>query len=308
MNPYQPLFQLILILVIAALSIAGTFTSIFLERFFSARIQHRDGPGASPYSCAKQVFRDFEKIRLKRSDKSSLDRKLLITIWAILPVFFLIFLMGDLLPPRFDWAGLWLVLVILLFSIVLEGVMIHFADSDRERLDWREPILLKILGLSALFMSSIAVAMSAGGSDLVAISQFQLGLPFHAMLTSPGLFVMGFISFVSIYIIVGDVPIGGGAEKGLGGGDQYLIYFVRRMWSFALVVFWVFVFAGGFAAVVPKLIFPAKLFFFLVLYTLLQISVPYIRSSDAGILALRWLLMFSFIGFILEVLWVGFLT
>lgn len=298
--------QLLSITLIVAFAFSGTFFCIFLERFLGARIQHRDGPGVGGKIDYLQVWKDFQKIRTKGNSPASVKIRLLFFGWMALPVIFLVLLLSRSLPSGFSEAGLWLLCSFLLVSVSVEAILLRFSTSGKERLDWRGPILLKVLGVSALVLSSIALAMRAGSADLAALSSFQGEFPYYAIFFSPGLFILSLISFVSIYIVVGDSPIYGNDEKGLGGTLQYGIFFNKRMWSFSLICFWTFLFIGGFDGVLAKMFFPLKGALFLLGYVLLKISVPYVRSSDAGALTLRWLLTFGFVGFALEVLWVGF--
>jgi NADH:ubiquinone oxidoreductase subunit H len=302
---YPLLIGLISIFFIITFLLCGTFLSAFYERVFAARIQHRDGPGTYGKVYYFQVWKDFLKIRYRKSANRQISQQFMILIWASLPVFFLCVLLGGFLPAAFRDAGLWVLIFLLLLSVVIESLLLHFTDSNRERLIWREPLLLKILGVSAIIISSIALSMRVGGSDLSAISSFQLGFPFHSIFKSPGLFLLALLSFGSIYLVVGDAPIGSNEEKSLGGSAHYLIFFVRKMWSFSLISFWVFLYFGGFSGFFAKVAFPIKAASILLVYVLLQISVPLVRTNDAASLALRWLLTFCFIGFALEVIWMG---
>lgn len=306
MSPFFLAFKAITVLFIVLFTIGGTFLCVFFERMLSARLQHRDGPGIGGKVDLLQVWKDFRKVRSKERAPSTAGRKTMISFWASLPILFLVVLFGGILPGSFRDAGILALVFLLLLSVAMEAMLLHFTGSDRERLDWRGPLLLKVLGISSIAFCSAAVAMRAGSSDLPSLSSFQLKFPFHSMFMSPGLLFLGLACFASIYVVTGDTPIGDRAEKGLSGSLQYLIFYVRRMWSFCLIVFWVDLFFGGAAGFLPKVLFPVKAVFFLFLYVLLQVSVPVIRSSDAGALSLRWLMTFGFIGFALEVIWMGY--
>lgn len=306
MNAYSIAFDTAMLLFIALFAFAGTFLCIFLERMLSARIQHRDGPGIGGQIDYFQVWKDFQKVRRRSGSRPASGRKPLLLLWSALPLVFLFVLLGGILPAAFRDAGLWILIFILLLSISLEALLLHASGSDRERLDWRSPLLLKVLGVSALTVASTALTMRVGDSDLRSLSSFQAYLPFHAMLASPGLFFLSLVAFVSIYLIIGNAPIGTSEEKSLSGGSHYLIFYVSRMWSFSLIVFWVYLFCGGVGGIIPKMLLPVKSALFVFIYVLFQISVPHVRTSDASALALRWILTFGFVGFALEVLWMGF--
>ncbi|MGZ3729975.1 MAG: NADH-quinone oxidoreductase subunit H, partial [Bdellovibrionota bacterium] len=95
------------------------------------------------------------------------------------------------------------------------------------------------------------------------------------------------------------------SEMSLHGSLQYLLFFVNKMWIFCLLCFWVFVFCGGFGPILTKVAFPFKAAAALFLFTLIQVSFPRARSSDAVEITARWLLRLCLIGFLLEVVWVG---
>jgi NADH:ubiquinone oxidoreductase subunit H len=95
------------------------------------------------------------------------------------------------------------------------------------------------------------------------------------------------------------------SEMSLHGSLQYLLFFVNKMWIFCLLCFWVFVFFGGFGPILTKLVFPIKAAAALFLFTLIRVSFPRARSSDAVEITARWLLRLCLIGFLLEVIWVG---
>lgn len=305
MNADELLLEVFSISIVVLFAISGTFFCIFLERFLAARIQHRDGPGIGGRIDYFQVWKDFRKIRAK-GHSAPAKLKPFYCIWMVLPIAFLVLLLGRNLPDGYEEAGLWILCSLVLLSISIEAMLIHFSSSGRERLEWRAPILLKILGISALCLSGAALAMHVGGANLAQVSAFQAKFPFHSMFASPGLFVLGLIAFASIYPVVGDGPILANDEKSLKGELQYGIFFNKRMWAFSLLCFWIYFFLGGFDGIIAKILFPLKAMVFSIGYVLLKVSVPYVRSSDAGALALRWLLTFGFLGFAVEVIWVGF--
>jgi NADH:ubiquinone oxidoreductase subunit H len=181
----------------------------------------------------------------------------------------------------------------------------HATLEAKERYEWRKHLMLRIIGASMLYLAMVAVGMHVGGSDLGSISEFQSHVPFHAILASPGLFFCGIGAFAAIFLFAAENPVENRNELSLRGSLQYLIFFVNKMWIFCLLCFWVFLFFGGFGPILAKLIFPFKVAAAVFLFTLIQVSFPRARSSDAVELTARWLLRLCLVGFLVEVLWVG---
>ncbi|MGZ3696361.1 MAG: NADH-quinone oxidoreductase subunit H, partial [Bdellovibrionota bacterium] len=72
-----------------------------------------------------------------------------------------------------------------------------------------------------------------------------------------------------------------------------------------LICFWVYVFCGGINGPIVKILFPVKVALVLVVFTVLQVSFPKIRSADSAELTARWLLRLCLIGFFMEAVWIG---
>ena len=110
---------------------------------------------------------------------------------------------------------------------------------------------------------------------------------------------------MDIFLFASENPVQNEEELSFGRSRHYPIFFVRRMWVFCLLSFWVFVFLGGTATILAKVLFPVKIAAALFCFLVLQSSFPRLRSADAGELAVRWLLRLSLIGLLVEAVWVG---
>jgi NADH:ubiquinone oxidoreductase subunit H len=285
----------------------GTFAFLFLERFVQARVQHRDGPGRHGSVDFTQVWKDYLKNRVKREGELPLDFRfrLALFVWKILPAVFLLILLAGLLPPAIEQAELPFLLLLPFLAASLEAVFLHATTNSLERIEWRKRMMPRVMGASVLALAFLTTVLSVGQPSLSVISEAQTAFPFHSMLSSPGLFLCGIAALGSIFLFSNENPIQNEAELSLGRSRHYPVFFVRRMWEFCLLSFWVFVFLGGAHSIAAKVLFPVKLAAALFLFSLLQASFPRLRSADAGELALRWLFRICLLGFLLEAVWVG---
>ncbi len=287
---------------------AGTFGLLFCERFVQARTQHRDGPGRGGRVDYLQVWTDFRKVRSKGWDPQSplsARFRLALAAWALLPAIFLLVLLSPLLPESLADAELPVLLLLPLVAAGIEALFMHATSDTKERYEWRKHLLLRIMGASMLYLAVVAVGLRVGNSTLLSISELQSRFPFHAILASPGLFLCGVGAFAAIFLFAAESPVESRNEPSLRRSLQYLLFFVNKMWIFCLLCFWVFVFFGGFGPVLTKIVFPVKAAAALFAFTLIQVSFPRARSSDAVELTGRWLLRLCLVGFLLEVVWVG---
>jgi formate hydrogenlyase subunit 4 len=303
-------------LIVAALSAAGaliflfigTFFLLFCERFVNARVQHRDGAGRHGQTDFFQVWKDFQKSR-RKSSGSILSLPLRIRfasfVWRLLPAIFLLALFGEQYPEGSEQIDLSLLLLLPMIATALEALLVHATADSRERFDRRRRLLLRAMGASALLLSVFAVTLRVGQLNLSAISSFQIHFPYHSFLSSPGLFLCSITAFCSIFLFVTENPVQLQEEQSLNHSMQYVTIFVQKMWVFALICFWVYVFCGGAYGPIVKLLFPFKVAAALLLFTVLQASFPKIRSADSAELTARWLLRLCLVGFFLEAVWVG---
>lgn len=287
---------------------AGTFFLLFCERFVSARVQHRDGPGRHGQMDFFQVWKDFLKTRKKKpADLLALPFRIRLAsmVWRILPIVFLLALLAVTYPEGGDQIDLPLLLLLPMIAAALEALLVHATADSRERFDRRRRLLLRAMGVSGLLLSVFAVTLRVGQLNLSAISNFQIYFPYHALLSSPGLFLCGITAFCSIFLFATESPVQLQDEQSLNHSMQYVTIFVQKMWVFSLICFWVYVFCGGASGLIVKILFPLKVAAGIFVFTLLQASFPKIRSADAGELTARWLLRLCLIGFFLEAVWVG---
>jgi NADH:ubiquinone oxidoreductase subunit H len=308
MNPFHLALELAACAVVLLTLFAGTFGLLFCERFVHARTQHRDGPGRGGRVDYYQVWTDFRKVRSKGWDAHSALSgrfRFALAAWTILPSIFLLILLSPILPESLADAELPLLLLLPLIAAGIEALFMHATVDTRERYEWRKHLMLRIMGASMLFLSVVAVILRAGHSNLAAVSSLQSRLPFHAILSSPGLFLCGIGGFAAIFLFAAESPVESRDEMSLHRSLQYLLFFVNKMWIFCLLCFWVFVFCGGFGNILAQVVFPIKVAAALFLFTLIQVSFPRARSSDAVEITARWLLRLCLIGFLLEVVWVG---
>jgi NADH:ubiquinone oxidoreductase subunit H len=196
-------------------------------------------------------------------------------------------------------------LLLPLLGTGIEALFMHATHDTKERVEWRKRLMLRVMGASMLYLSAIAVALRVGHSNLSSISELQLHFPYHSILSSPGLFLCGAGAFAAIFLFAAESPVESSSELSLHRSLQYLLFFVNKMWIFCLLCFWVYVFLGGFGAIFAKVVFPLKAAAALFLFTLIQVSFPHARSSDATEISARWLLRLCLIGFLLEAVWVG---
>ncbi|HEY8280188.1 MAG TPA: NADH-quinone oxidoreductase subunit H [Bdellovibrionota bacterium] len=295
------------VLVLGAL-FAGTFALLFCERFVHARTQHRDGPGRGGRTDYYQVWTDFRKVRGKgRDPRSALSGRFRFALaaWALLPPLFLLVLFSPIIPDRLSGAELPFLLLLPILGSSLEALFMHATGDTRERHEWRRHLTLRAMGATMLYLAAVAVGLRVGDSGLASISGFQSSFPFHAILASPGLFFCGVGAFAATFLFAAESPIEGREELSLHRSLQYLLLFVNKMWIFCLICFWVFVFFGGGATVLAKLVFPFKVAGAVFLFILMQVSFPRIRSADATEITARWLLRLCLMGFVLEAIWVG---
>lgn len=308
MTSFQIVLLILSFILILLFLFGGTMFLVFLERLVHARVQHRDGPGRGGQVDYFQVWKDFLKTGIKHGSTDAVFAwrfKLIFNVWKVLPAIFLLVLLTGLLPSNLADTGLPFLLFLPLVAASVEAIFIHATANARERFEWRKMLLLTIMGAATLFLSVFAVALRVGSSSLTAISDFQMEFPYFALLSSPGLFLCGLSAFCSIFLFANEAPIQNDEEIGLSRSLQYFVFFIRKMWVFCLLCFWIFVFGGGASGIIPKILFPFKVALALFLFTLLQASFPMIRSTDASELAARWLLRLSIIGFFLEAIWVG---
>jgi NADH:ubiquinone oxidoreductase subunit H len=286
----------------------GTFFFLFLERFIHARLQHRDGPGRHGNMDPFQVWKDFLKTRVKKEGgfpSPTLRFWLAMFAWQILPAIFLLILLGGLLPPVMDSTELPALLLLPLLAVSLEAAFLHGTSDLRERIEWRKRMVLRVMGASLLALAFLTAALQVGLPSLSAISLAQNQFPYHSILSSPGLFLSGLAALGSIFLFANENPIQNEAELSISRSRHYLVFFVRRMWVFCLLSFWVLVFMGGVSSLPAKALFPFKLAAALFFFTLLQGSFPRMRTADAGELASRWLLRLCLAGLVVEAVWVG---
>jgi NADH:ubiquinone oxidoreductase subunit H len=286
----------------------GTFSFLFMERFVQARVQHRDGPGRHGSIDALQVWRDYLKTRSKNESGAALDFRFRLAVfaWKILPAVFLLLLLAGLLPSAMEQAELPFLLLLPLMAASLEAVFLHASTDARERIEWRKRMILRVMGASVLALAFLTASLGVGLPSLSAISEAQTSFPYHSMLSSPGLFLCGLAALGAVFVFSNENPIQNEGELSLGRSKHYAVFFVRRMWEFCLLSFWVFVFLGGADSLVAKILFPVKVAAALFLFSVLQASFPRLRSADAGELTARWLFRLCLIGFLAEALWVGF--
>lgn len=286
----------------------GTFLFLFLERFVHARLQHREGPGRHGAVDFFQVWKDYQKTRTKREGgfpPLTLRFRIAMWAWRSLPAVFLLILLAGLLPTALDDTELPALLLLPLLAASLEAAFLHGTTDLRERIEWRKRMVLRVMGASVLALAFLTAALQVGIPSLTAISELQATFPFHSILASPGLFLSGIAALGAIFLFANENPIQNEGELSLSRSRHYLVFFVRRMWIFCLLSFWVLVFLGGVSTIAAKVLFPVKLAAALFLFTLLQGSFPRMRTSDAGELAARWLLRLCLVGLVVEAIWVG---
>lgn len=287
---------------------AGTFSLLFFERFVHARTQHRDGPGRGGRTDYSQVWTDFRKVRRKGSDpQRALPTRfrLALAIWLLLPAAFLLVLFSPIMPSGHSSAEVPLLLLLPLIASGVEALFMHATHDSRERYEWRKHLMLRLMGAAVLYLSVIAVGLRVGSSNLAAISGLQSHFPYHSLVSSPGLFLCGIGAFTAIFLFAAESPIESRLELSLHRSMQYLLFFVNKMWIFCLLCFWVYIFFGGVGSLFAQLLFPLKALGALFFFTILQVSFPRTRSSDATELTARWLLRICLFGFLLEAVWVG---
>jgi NADH:ubiquinone oxidoreductase subunit H len=301
------LFSVTSAALVLGLLYAGTFIFLFMERLVSARVQHREGPGRHSRTDVLQVWRDYRKTRIKADSGEPLPLRFraALEVWRLLPAAFLLILLGGVVPSSMGGAELPLLLLLPLVAASLESLFLHATSDSRERIEWRRRLPLRIMGASVLALSFLATVLQAGVPSLGGVSSMQGSFPYHALFSSPGLFLSGIAAWGAIFLFANENPIENESELSLGNSHHYLVFFVRRLWVFCLLCFWVFVFLGGGETLAAKLLFPFKLFAALFLFLLLQNSFPRVRSTDAGELAVRWLFRLCLIGFVAEAVWVG---
>lgn len=299
-------------MVISAVSVlvflfAGTFLFLFMERFVQARVQHRDGPGRHGSIDMLQVWKDYLKTRSKKEGGAALDFRFRVAVlaWKILPAVFLLLLLAGLLPAAMEQAELPFLLLLPLVAASLEAVFLHATTDTRERIEWRKRMILRVMGASVLALAFLTASLGVGLPSLSAISEAQRSFPYHSMFSSPGLFLCGLAALGAVFLFSNENPIQNEGELSLGRSKHYAVFFVRRMWEFCLLSFWVFVFLGGADSIVAKVLFPLKVAAALFLFSVLQASFPRLRSADAGELAARWLFRLCLLGFLVEAIWVG---
>ena len=308
MNPLHLIYLAVSTLLVLVTLFGGTFCLLFCERFVHARTQHRDGPGRGGRTDYYQVWTDFRKVRSKGSDSQSIISgrfRFALAAWVLLPVFFLIVLFSPLLPESISDIELPLLLLLPLLAAGIEALFMHATQDTKERYEWRKHLMLRIMGASMLYLAVLAVGLRVGHSNLDSISALQERFPYHAIVSSPGLFLCGIGAFAAIFLFASESPVESRNEMSLHRSLQYLLFFVNKMWIFCLLCFWVFIFFGGAGNIVAKLIFPFKAMAALFLFTLIQVSFPRARSADAAEITARWLLRLCLIGFLLEAVWVG---
>lgn len=287
---------------------AGTFGLLFCERFVQARTQHRDGPGRGGRVDYWQVWTDFRKVRTKAWDpRAGLPPRFraALSAWVLLPFAFLLVLFSPLVPESVAEAELPVLLLLPLLGTGIEALFMHATADTRERYEWRKRLMLRIMGASTLFLAVAAVSLRVGRTDLASVSALQAHFPYHALLSSPGLFLSAIGAFAAVFLFAAESPVERRDELSLRRSLQYMLFFVNKMWIFCLLCLWVHVFLGGFGPLAVRLLFPLKLVAMLFLFTLVQVSLPRLRSSDAIEITARWLLRLCLVGFLLEVLWMG---
>jgi NADH:ubiquinone oxidoreductase subunit H len=307
MSPLTTILSVALVAVVLLFLFAGTFFLLFLERLVNARIQHREGPGRGGRTDALQVWKDYRKTLLKEKSAMPFGFRIRAATgaWRVLPALFLCVLLADIWPDALAEAEVPSLLILTLLATALEAAFLHASSEARERYEWRKQVTLRLIGCSVLALSFLAISLHTGSLSLSMISESQNHFPFLAVFSSPGLFLCGLASFGSIYLYSGNGLIQTGGELGLSRSMHYLVFFIRKMWIFCLLCFWVFVFFGGAASIIAKILFPLKVGGALFVFTVLQGSFPRMRSSDAGELAARWMFRMCFLGLFLEAIWVG---
>jgi NADH:ubiquinone oxidoreductase subunit H len=286
---------------------AGVFAFLSLERIFLARTAHRDGPGLHGKTDFFQVWKDFRKSKSKDNAQLplSLRYRAAVFLWKLLPALFLLALLGEFFPDSMESSKLTLILFLPILSTAFEAIFLHASKHQREKNDWKKRIQLRLMGGTLLALSFLTATLQFGSPSVAEISSAQQAFPFLLLFFSPGLFICCAASLGSIFLFLVEDPIQNESELSLGRSIHYSIFFVRRMWIFSLLSLWVVVFWGGFDGILLKFLLPIKLFFFLLMFILLQASFPKMRNSDAGELAIRWLLPLCLMGFLTEALWVG---
>lgn len=225
--------------------------------------------------------------------------------WGILPAVFLLTLFAVGYPDGGKEIDLPLLLLLPIFGVALESVLMHATADNQERFDRRRRLWLRSIGVTSLLLSVFAVGLRVGEFNLSAISDLQIYFPYHAVISSPGLLLCGITAFCAIFLLTTDNPVQLEEEQSLNHSMQYATVFVQKMWVFALLCFWVYVFGGGAKGPIVKILFPCKVVAAILVFSVLQVSFPKIRSADAGELAARWLLPLCLIGFFMEAVWVG---
>lgn len=308
MTPLHLIYLTSMSMLVLVTLFVGTFCLLFCERFVHARTQHRDGPGRGGRTDYYQVWTDFRKVRSKSWDRqSSLSGRFRFALagWVLLPIAFLLVLFSPLLPESLADAELPLLLLLPLLSTGIEALFMHATQDTKERYEWRKHLMLRIMGASMFYLAAIAVGLRVGQSNLASISDMQSKFPFHAIVSSPGLFLCGIGAFAAIFLFAAESPVESRNEMSLHRSLQYFLFFVNKMWIFCLLCFWVLVFLGGTGTVFAWIVFPIKAAAALFLFTLIQVSFPRARSADANEITARWLLRLCLIGFLLETVWVG---
>jgi NADH:ubiquinone oxidoreductase subunit H len=307
MNIFSSVLFCLGLAAITVFLLVTTFAFMFLDRFMRARVQHRDGPSKAGRINPFQVWSDFRKIREKKANALPLPAttRLAFLTWILLPVLFLLILLGGLLPHALDPSGVAILLLLPLLALGLEGAFLHATQDSLEKEQWRRALSLRLLGISILALAFLAVALRVGGASLHQISHAQRFFPYLLGLSGPGLFCSALSAFGAVFVFARTGAEETMSSQSLGGALHFPIFFTKKMWVVSLLSFWVFVFFGGSSGIVNIALFPLKLALALFFLLLIQLSVPAVKSVDLGEIAIRWVLRLSLISLVIEAVWLG---
>lgn len=287
----------------------GTILLLTLERRVYARSQHRPGSNHAgafgqwqiPADLIKMIF----KWRSAKPEKQSILFYTVLPLQIFLPFAFMVILLG---AWNLSWASnmaLMFLFLLITLSVVLEALYLQEDSSPIEKYEYRRYVGVNLIGLCGLMISIGTIALHTGSLSLTDVEKMQESFPYHTIFLSPGLFMAALCSLLSIFYILAVKPLGEMGNKGILGRRQYLYFIYKRIWFFAMISFWVFLFAGGGAGALTFPLFCLRLAILLAGLVVFQASIPKLRAADAMEMGMRFLLPVSLFGLVLEIFWTG---